>query len=79
MKVRIYYDGYYDEYKPQYRKYGFWFNFLAPIYGDIGFCKLKDAIEFLEGEKRRRIVNKEEEVLAKERAKKSGVVYEGEI
>jgi hypothetical protein len=87
MKVRVYYDGYEDEYLPQYMKWGTWWTFKWDKFVDcVGVVKIEmkcptkeDAIEWIEWVKQRNKVAREKELAAREREKKSGVVYEGEI
>ena len=86
MKVRVYYDGYKDVYFPQYRWFGIWRPYKCFEYGAMGVyysnreCQTKeDAIAFLKIQKTNRKIDQEREAAAKERSKKSGVVYEDVI
>ena len=81
MKVRVYYNGYEDVYIPQYRWFGVWRNYKCfkaiDGYYFIRECSAKeDAIAFLNAQRTNRKVDREREAAAKERSKKSGVVYE---
>jgi hypothetical protein len=86
MKVRVYYDGYKDEYLPQYKDWGIWRTFewdklvgYRVVKFEMKFPTKEEAIEYIEWVNQRNKVKKEREAAAKERDKKSGIVYEGEI
>jgi len=76
MKVRVYYDGYNNIYRPQYKGCGLWRSFIefeSTPYGCpsklLTDCSTKEeAIAYLNKQKSQR-----------ERSKKSGVVYEDVI
>jgi hypothetical protein len=87
MKVRVYYDGYNDVYRPQYKWCGFWRSFIefgitpygcGPILKTHRATK-EEAIAYLNKKKAQRKAERESEAAAKERSKKSGVVYEDVI
>ena len=88
MKVRVYYDGYKDTYIPQYRWFGIWRPYKRFEYIRAGaYCYYinrehqtkEDAIAFLKIQKTNRKIDQEREAAAKERSKKSSVVYEETI
>lgn len=84
MKVRIYYKGYDDLYRCQYRKYGIWWNFKKWVGGgcyDAGyttnrsFATLEEAKAWMASARAEYINDNKSRAAAKERDKKSGVVY----
>ena len=86
MKVRVYYDGYKDNSQAQYRELGIWRTYKYCVCGVYGaehinreFKTKEDAITFLNIQITIRKANQESEAAAKERSKKSGVVYEDVI
>ena len=86
MKVRVYYDGYHDVYLPQGKLCGIWFTFhefdimgVGALGDKVRFRTKTSAVEYFIKLKAERKTAQESEVAAKERSKKSGVVYEDVI
>ena len=85
MKVRVYYDGYKDRYYPQYKEWFKWHcfrelsHYQSHYLVDVGFETKNNAIKYLTMKKIEYQKEKEREAAARERDKKSGVVYEDVI
>jgi hypothetical protein len=80
MKVRIYYDGYKDQYQCQYRQFGIWRIFRDDWDGTKQiYVTQSGAVDNLTRIKVERQADRKKEAAAKERSKKSGVVYEDVI
>jgi hypothetical protein len=87
MKVRVYYNGYKNVYLPQHRWFGIWKTFttsetdfyFSEFCTDLEYSSQEKAVAYLNLVKEQCQKDRKREAASKERAKKSGVVYEDVI